>query len=144
MTGFEWFLVADAVATVVLIVVAARRVAWYRNQYGKALALATATSDERDKAKARYDDLFSRVDGIVREKEDVWSLYRENARGAGVAQAWLMREYTAALRSLNAYRARSGEPAVEVPVELREIVEEFSEEVAGISANPPVIQASKS
>lgn len=121
-----------------------RRYRALRREYSKLADVAARSLSEADVAKEsaknyerRFEEQFAMLDGIVQEKNQTWKLYHENARGAGVAQDWLLRECSALARALNAVRAEKNQPPVDLPPALKVMVAEFGETVAQIPTEPP-------
>lgn len=92
---------------------------------------------DRDKQAQLAQERFELIEGVIQEKLIVWRMYRDSTRQAGVAQNWLLREYSSALVALNHYRKKAGQPEVKVPAQLAELVAEFTANAQSVPDSPP-------
>lgn len=104
---------------------------------------ADTADAEAKKQTALAQERFDLIEGILEEKNLIWRMYRDSTRQAGVAQGWLMREYSSALQVANVYRARAGEPEITAPAQLRELVSEYAAKAAAIPDTTPSKDPSK-
>ena len=96
-------------------------------------ALIDELKADRDRASKLAQERFELIEGVLGEKQGIWRMYRDSTRQAGVAQDWLLREYSAALQLLNAYRRKAGEPEIKAPSQLAALLAEFG----ATAAAPP-------
>lgn len=102
-----------------------------------AMAAVAEIRAERDAQAKLAKERFDLIEGVIEEKQVIWRIYRDSTRQAGVAQSWLLREYSSALQLLNQYRRQSGQPEVTAPAQLAGLVAEFSATAAKIPDAPP-------
>lgn len=93
--------------------------------------------------KRRADDLFGIIDGVCKERDGIWLMYRTSAQQAGVAQSWLFRELHAAHAIANRYRQQDGKPPLAMPEQLKGLVEEFTEHAQNLEPEPSRTEAEK-
>lgn len=99
-------------------------------EYRQLLASAAAVAAEVERQKRRGDEYLGIIYGIEGER-DLWQkLYREQARSAGVAQAWLLRSLSdvtqiANVRSEQLRTLGKTVPDVKIDPKLSELVTEF-------------------
>lgn len=93
---------------------------------------------ERDAQAKLAQERFDLIEGVIEEKQTIWRIYRDSTRQAGVAQNWLLREYSSALQALNHYRRQAGQPEISAPAQLTSLVAEFSAVADKIPDAPPV------
>lgn len=106
-----------------------------------AMAAVAEIQAERDTQAKLAQERFELIEGVIQEKQVIWRIYRDSTRQAGVAQNWLLREYSSALQALNHYRRKAGQPEVAAPAQLTALVAEFSAGAAAIPDEPPVAPA---
>jgi hypothetical protein len=111
-----------------------------RNRNASLSARLAELGFERDRAAKLAQERFELIEGVLAEKQTIWRMYRESTRQAGVAQDWLLREYSAALRALNTYRRRAGESEVKAPAQLTALLAEFGETASSLPEEPPRIE----
>lgn len=104
----------------------------------EAASIAVAEIErERDAQAKLAQERFDLIEGVIEEKQVIWRIYRDSTRQAGVAQNWLLREYSSALQALNHYRKKAGQPEVSAPAQLTALVAEFAADAAKIPDLPP-------
>lgn len=117
---------------------AAEDLARVRDALIDARSAAESAAEACAKAEKLAQERFDLIEGVIEEKQVVWRLYRDSTKQAAVAQNWLMREYSAALKTLNSYRAKSGESEAKPPPALAGLVAEFGDVAAKLPDAPPV------
>lgn len=83
---------------------------------------------ERDKYKRLFELHLKKNEDFEKQRNAIWDLYRRSGLQAGNAQILLMRNLQVALRQVNNYRVKLGEPPVELDGSLQQLVQEFTEE----------------
>lgn len=98
---------------------------------------AGAQADELAELARRHErratEFFGIIEGVEKER-DLWQrFYRESSQAAGAAQAWLIRDMSAIVKTANMHAQRLREKGEKVPVlqvdpSLQRVIEEFSQE----------------
>lgn len=77
--------------------------------------------------KTLADHRLGFMSDYEKERDSVWRIYRQMSLSAGAAQQWLLREYSNAVRALNAYRIKNGEKPVGMDPRLQAVASEFQQ-----------------
>lgn len=77
--------------------------------------------------KTLADHRLGFMSDYEKERDSVWRIYRQMALSAGAAQQWLLREYSNAVRALNAQRIKNGEKPFVPDPRLQAVVGEFQD-----------------
>lgn len=119
-----------------LVIASQELVTLLNSQLEEMSNLCASLTDERDQARREAEKQrgwaelhISKNSAFDAQARKAWEVYKEHGLAAGNAQAWLFRELENAVRMINRYRAKNGEPEITVNPKLVEMLSEIKRDI---------------